>query len=175
MTQNHRSRDRRAFPGWSLSSLAVLVTGLLGSAGALVAQQQRPPPTASTDSLVLRAEREVFAYPGFERRNPFKPLTSAEGGPRFEVMRLQGIIYSTEPGRSVALLTAGRAGARPAPGQPTAGASRAESARLRTGERWGNVRIVEILRDRIIVDVEEFGLAERREMRLQTRSQGGSS
>ena len=151
--------------------LLVLATALTVPAG-LQGQQAASPPNPQQDTVVLRAEREIFAYPSFERRNPFKPLTGTEGGPRFELMRLQGIIYSTEPGRSVVLLTAGagtRAGAT--------GTSRVpgESARLRVGERWGNVRVVEIRPDRIIVDVEEFGLAERREMRLQTRSQGGSS
>jgi len=149
----------------------LLTVALLAPAG-LEGQQTAPPPSPQQDTLVLRAEREIFAYPGFERRNPFKPLTGTEGGPRFELMRLQGIIFSTEPGRSVALLTAGagtRAGA--------AGGTRVpgQSARLRVGERWGNIRVVTIRPDRIIVDVEEFGLAERREMRLQTRSQGGSS
>jgi len=153
---------RAVLGAFVLSALAIIPAGL--------AAQNAPPP--QRDTLVLRAEREVFAYPGFERRNPFKPLTGAEGGPRFEVMRLQGIIYSAEPGRSVALLTTGAAARSGAPGSPGV---RGESARLRVGERWGNVRVVEIRPDRIIVDVEEFGLAERREMRLQTRSQGGSS
>lgn len=145
-----------------LTVLCAVPAGLAG---------QDPPPTQQ-DTVVLRAEREIFAYPGFERRNPFKPLTATEGGPRFELMRLQGIIHSSDPGRSVALITAGAPTRAPVPG---AQGSRGESARLRVGERWGNVRVVEIFPDRIIVDVEEFGLAERREMRLQTRSQGGSS
>jgi hypothetical protein len=148
----------------------LLVAGFLILPAAAVAQNAPPPP--QQDSVELKAEREIFAYPSFERRNPFKPLTAAEGGPRFEMMRLQGIIYSREPGRSVATLTAG-GGSRTT--QAGVQAVRGQSARLRVGQRWGNVRVVEIRPDRIIVDVEEFGLAERREMRLQTRSQGGSS
>jgi len=156
--------------GMTRRGLFMLVAALVVPVGAS-GQDQPPPRPPQQDSLELRAEREIFAYPSFERRNPFKPLTTAEGGPRFELMRLQGIIFSTEPGRSVALLTAGGGSRMTDAGQQTV---RGESARLRAGERWGNVRIVEIRRDRIIVDVEEFGLAERREMRLQTRSQGGS-
>ena len=127
-----------------------------------------PPPAERRDSVDLRAEREVFNYPEYARRNPFKPLTGVEGGPRFEQMRLTGVILSGIPARSVATLTAGGA----------AGAAsredRGRSARLRVGERWGNVRVVAIRQDRIVVDVEEFGLAERREMLLPTRGQGGS-
>ena len=130
------------------------------------------PPRQAPDSLELRAEREIFAYPDYQRRNPFKPLTTAEGGPRFEQMRLKMIIYSTEPGRSVALLTVGGGSMMTNTGIQEV---RGESARLRAGERWGNVRVVQIHRDRIIVDVTEFGLSERREMRLPARSQGGSS
>ena len=131
--------------------------------------QQAPPPRR--DSVELRAEREIFAYPGFERRNPFRPLGATEGGPRFELMRLQGILFSREPGRSIATLTAGGGSMMTDTGVQQV---RGRSARLRVGQRWGNVRVVEIRQDRIIVDVEEFGLLERREMRLQTRSQGGS-
>lgn len=47
---------------------------------------------------------------------------------------------------------------------------------LRVGERWGNIRVVEIRPDLVVVDVEEFGVAERKIMRLaDERSQGGSS
>lgn len=154
---------------WILGGLVVTAAAM---APAGVAAQDRPPtPPAQQDSLELRAEREIFSYPSFERRNPFKPLTTADGGPRFELMRLEGVIFSTEPGRSVALVTAGGGSRMTDSGMQTV---RGESARLRVGERWGNVRVVEIRRDRIIVDVTEFGLAERREMRLPTRSQGGS-
>lgn len=156
--------------GWA--GLILLLTLVLAPVG-LVAQEEGgdPPPP---DSVQLRAEREIFAYPAFERRNPFKPLTAAgEGaGPRFEQMRLQGIVYSTDPGRSVASITVGgRSVVSPA---GTAQSTRGGAAYLRVGERWGNVRIVEIRPDRVIVEVEEFGLAERREMRLENRSQGGS-
>lgn len=155
--------------GSLLLALALLPAGLVGQEE----EGDAPPPT-SPDSVQLRAEREIFAYPAFERRNPFRPLTAAgEGaGPRFEQMRLQGILYSPEAGRSVATLTVGGRAVQSPSG--SAQSTRGQAAYLRAGERWGNVRIVEIRPDRIIVEVEEFGLAERREMRLETRSQGGS-
>ncbi len=159
----------------SLRLGVALVAGLTFAPAALVAQdgQQPPPPPARPDSVELRAEREVFAYPGFERRNPFKPLVGPDegAGPRFEVMRLRGIAFSREPGRSIATLVAGGGTMMTDAGVQQV---RGQSARLRVGQRWGNVRIVEIRRDRIIVEVEEFGLSERREMRLPARSQGGS-
>lgn len=137
--------------------------------------QQAAPPGAAADTsvveLVLR--REVFSYPTFARRNPFAPLTSAEAGPRFDQMRLSGIVYyENDPARSIAVIAAdagvGRASAAPAEG------GRGLVERLRTGERWGNVRIVRIEESMVVVDVNNFGIVERREMRLQSRGQGGS-
>lgn len=154
-----------------LRAVVLALAGLLLLPMLAWAQEDGPPtpPAEHRDSVDLRAEREVFDYPEFARRNPFKPLTGIEGGPRFEQMQLTGIILSTDPGRSVATLRAG-GGA----GQGSGGAAQGRSTRLRAGERWGNVRVVAIRQDRIVVDVEEFGLAERREMLLPTRGQGGS-
>ncbi len=60
------------------------------------------------DSLALAFEREVFAYPEYDRRNPFKTLLSAEGGgPRFDNLLLLGILYSPFPGESIALFGEG--------------------------------------------------------------------
>jgi hypothetical protein len=150
------------------AALFLPVTGVAQASGAATGPEGE---RARPDSVELRAEREVFAYPGFDRRNPFKPLTGAEGGPRFEQMKLTGIIHSTDPQRSVATLAAGAGTEMTDVGSRQV---RGQSARLRVGERWGNVRIVAIRQDRIVVDVEEFGLAERREMLLPTRGQGGS-
>ena len=50
-------------------------------------------------------EREVFAYPGAGRRDPFMPLDAGdELGPRFEDLELSGIIYSPEAGSIVVLV-----------------------------------------------------------------------
>lgn len=144
--------------------------GLLAVPVVGVAQEQPTPPATPAANLVF--EREVFSYPTFERRNPFQSLlATSAGGPRFEQMRLEGIIFSEQPGQSIALISAGRMGASnpDAPGRAVG-----RSTRLRVGERWGNVRVREITRTQIIVDVEEFGLIERRTMDLPTRGQGGS-
>lgn len=123
----------------------------------------------------LAFEREVFSYPTFARRNPFKPLlASAEGGPRWEGMRLEGILYDADPRYSIAIVSSGRAGAR-AGAAPAAGeASAGETARLRVGQRWGNIRVLAINPDNVLIEVEEFGLTEQRTMRLPVRGQGGS-
>ena len=117
-----------------------------------------PPPT----ELVF--EREVFQYPAFERRNPFRALVGTlAGGPRSEQISLRGIIWSAEPGRSVALFGTGIAGAAPsAEGGPS-------TKRLRVGETWGNTTVVEIERDLVVVQVEEFGLTERKVFQLTRR------
>lgn len=161
----------------SRGGLLLVALAVLAPMGLAAQDGQGPPPSQgppTPDSVELRAEREIFAYPAFDRRNPFRPLTAAEGaGPRFEQMRLLGIVYSQEPGMSVATITAGSSTVVSPSGTPQE--TRGRSRYLRTGERWGNVRILEIRRDRVIVEVEEFGLAERREMLLQNRRQGGSA
>lgn len=138
---------------------------------ALHAQGQEdppPPPPTVQDSTQLVFEREVFTYPSYQRANPFQPLVSAAGGgPWFEEMRLMSIIHSTgAPSQSMALLAAG--------GDPSAadGANIA-TRRMRVGDVWGNTRIVEIQRRNIVVEVTEFGLAERHVLALPTPGAGG--
>lgn len=183
--------------------------------GALRAQVDQTPPPGTVEGAAaeLAFEREVFAYPVFQRRNPFAPLlANGAAGPRFEIMKLEGILYDADPRFSLALISAGRInpqqqqqetqgdplglgppqGALSGTGEATVQGNvtqqggepeTAERTRptgvarsLRVGERWGNIRIVEIRPDVVVVDVEEFGVAERKLMRLaDERSQGGSS
>jgi hypothetical protein len=83
-------------------------------------------------------------------------------GPRYEQVTLRGIIWSVDPARSVVLFQAASAG--------TDGA--AATRRLRRGETWGNMVVVEIQQDRVVVDVNEFGLTERRVLELNRRRGG---
>jgi hypothetical protein len=133
---------------------------------------QQPPPDSAAGpppATELVFEREVFAYPTFERRNPFRPLVGASGaGPRFEQIRLRGIIWSADPRRSVALFGMGDA---PAAQPDTTGLP--TTRRLRAGESWGNMRVNEIQRDRVVVSVEEFGLSETKVLELTRRRGGG--
>ena len=166
----------RSFRVWPFVIGAILIV----PAPTLAQQGQEgtstPPARAATaeqPEAELTFEREVFAYPNFSRRNPFQPLlASEEGGPRWEGMRLEGVVYDPDPRYSIAILSSGRAGLR---GQdaPAGGAgSVGEMARLRAGERWGNVRILQIRRDHVLIEVEEFGLTEQRTMHLPARGEG---
>lgn len=151
-----------------IAGLSMLAAPLFAQDAAADSAQGPPPPPTE-----LVFEREVFAYPTYERRNPFRPLVGAQGnGPRFEQIRLRGIIWSADPRRSVALFGMGTTG----PGAPPSDATGVPNTRrLRVGESWGNMRVVEIQRDRVVVSVEEFGLSERKVLELTRRRAGGGS
>jgi hypothetical protein len=118
---------------------------------------------AQQDTVRLVLEREVFSYPTFQRRNPFRPLTGRDEGPRFEDLVLLGVIQTADPGSSVALL-----GVR-------GGGDGGQTYRVRVGERLGNSRIVEIRRQEVVASVEEFGVSENRILRLRrTEPQPGA-
>jgi hypothetical protein len=110
---------------------------------------------AQQDTVRLVLDREVFSYPTFQRRNPFRPLTGRDEGPRFEDLVLLGVVQTADPGSSVALL-----GIR-------GGGEGGRTFRVRVGERLGNSRIVEIRRQEVVASVEEFGVSENRILRLR--------
>jgi hypothetical protein len=129
----------------------------VGLSGEAVAQQQesavgQAPVAASQITLVY--EREVYTYRGAGRRDPFRPLTADdEMGPLFEELTLQGIIYATGRGQSVALITdaSGRV------------------HRARVGDVVGNSRVIEIGPARVIMAVENFGNIRQEVLELPTR------
>jgi hypothetical protein len=132
----------------------------------------RPPRRVNAENLV--SEREVFFYPTYERRNPFAPLLMGdEAGPRFEEIELRMIIFSQDPARSVALFGA-KGGVEGLQGTAAREAV-AQNYRVRRGTRLGNIRILEIQRTRVVVEVEEFGLREQRIMELRRPGEGGLS
>lgn len=151
-----------------------LCLAVVAAPSVAAAQQEGGPPGADTTQLVF--EREVFQYPEYARRNPFRPLlTTEDGGPRFERLRLLGIIYSDDPASSVAVLSAAGGG------QPSPPPDAAEDGvvvqqqltfRLRRGQRVGNTTVLRIEPKRVIVEVEEFGLTEERELALPVRGSG---
>lgn len=145
------------------------------AAGPHSASAQEPPDStvaaASPEDLVF--EREVFDYPSFQRRNPFLPLAaSGEGGPRVEQVRLMGIIYSDQPGQSVAILGNSLVTISE-DGTSVSVSEGGEAWYLKEGQSIGNIRVVEIHQEQVVVEVEEFGLTEQRIMQLQTRLIGG--
>jgi hypothetical protein len=109
----------------------------------LPAAQQAQHAHVRAEDLKLVFDREVYRYPGENRRDPFKPLTGKNGvGPLFEDLTLRMIIHSPVPGQSIAVL-----------------ADRAKKMyRLRRGESLGNVTVVDISSSRVVFSVDEFGV-----------------
>ena len=133
---------------------------------------QEPPPVQQPPTELV-FEREVFTYPGFARRNPFRPLTgSNQGGPRFESLRVLGIIYSDQPSMSTAML--GTSAVEVSEDGANVSVGVGQSWYLKVGQSIGNIRVVEIRPDQVVVEVEEFGLTERKTMQLQIRRLGGT-
>ncbi len=153
--------------------LPYLVLGFGLAAAPSVVRAQDPPAGPPMPPTELVFEREVFAYPSFPRRNPFQALAaSGEGGPRIEQVRLMGIIFSEEPGSRVAILGTSTV-TTSEDGSSVTVSPDGNAWYLKQGQSIGNIRIVEILSDRIVVEVAEFGLTEQRIMQLQTRRTGG--
>jgi hypothetical protein len=153
----------------------VLLTGALLFPLALAGQEQAKPqpPTKPQDKPTeLVFEREVFQYPSFERRNPFMPLVAADQGPRFDQLRLMGIIHSDDPTLSVAVL--GTSMVSTSEDGSTVSVGKGKAWYLKVGQSVGNVRIIEIRTDQVVVEVAEYGLTEQKIMQLETRRLGGT-
>jgi hypothetical protein len=160
-----------------MSMIKHAIQGLLLLSGMLVlplaATAQEPPPGPPQPQTELVFEREVFAYPAFQRRNPFRALVAADqGGPRFEQLRLMGIIHSDDPAFSVAIV--GTSTVTISEDAATVQVQKGDAWYLKVGQSIGNIRIVEIRREQVVVEVEEFGLTEQKIMQLQTRRLGGT-
>lgn len=135
---------------WMTAAVTALAaTMVLGDAFA----QQR----GQGASITLIYEREVYSYEGSARRDPFQPLTQDnEMGPRFDQLSLQGIIYSSVEGESVALLLGGEE----------------RVFRVRVGDVVGNSRVIEISPTRVVMAVETFGTI--RQEILEMPQRGGA-
>lgn len=141
-----------------VSVMALLLGSLLGVAEAEAQQggqqeaQEAEAPTA--ESITLVYDREVYQYSGENRRDPFRPLSAAtDMGPRFEMLSLQGIIYATGQGQSVALL----------------GDASGRIHRVRAGDVVGNSRVIEIGPVRVVLAVENFGTIRQEILELPRR------
>lgn len=157
---------------WMASAIVIAA----GVPAAVDGQEQ--PVIALADTADLVFEREVFQYPSYVRRNPFVPLVdAAAGGPAFDELQLLGVVHHRNPLYSVVLFGVGdvaNAGAA-ANSAGGGGGSLFETHRLRRGDIIGNTRIVDISVDRVVVEVEEFGMAERHTLELPRADQGGPS
>lgn len=134
---------------------ALVVLGCMLPVGLLAQDEEQtgPPDPTEPDSVQLVFEREVFSYPAYERRNPFSPLTGDESGPRFEQLRLTAVLMSPAPGQSIAMLASG------------SGES-LSTWRVRQGEVLGNMRVISIQPRAVVVEVDEFGVRERRTIEM---------
>ena len=133
------------------------------------AQDAQPPQQQQDAELVF--EREVFDYPSFTRRNPFRPLSGPGGELRFEDLSLIGIMYSPDGANSVAVLSTGGVTVNE---DGTTAPVEGDAFYLKVGERIGNATVVQIRRDAVVVDVQEFDAVERRTMNFVSRRQGGT-
>lgn len=121
-----------------------------GGAGA------RPPDTAAGvagRSVVF--EREVFDYPQGARRNPFLPVEGAPAdSPRVEDVRLLGIIHHPKPAYSLVVLGIPEAtgGAGDVPKAPAGTRPFRGTARLRSGDVLGRLRIAGIREDHVVIE-----------------------
>lgn len=125
--------------------IAVAFASLLLVPTGVVAQE------SDTGSVVMR---EVFEYPVEGRRDPFEPLSAGEQlGPRFEDLRLSGVIYSPERG-SIAVLV-----------------DRATQRRYRVweGDVIGGARLIRVGPDRAEFQVTVFGVSRRDTLTLKSQ------
>ena len=154
----------------------LMAVAALAVAGPMAAQDTPPPPPPPAPTELVFA-REVFDYPVFDRRNPFARLSAnAAGGPRFDQIGLRTIIFSSNPQQSIAIFSTG-GGAALEPGADATMEIQLDdivTRRLRPGQSWGNMRLISVQRDRVVVEVEEFGIAETREMMIPRAGRGGS-
>ena len=169
-------RDRVSI-GFVYRGLFILALGWL-LPGELAGQGAQESVAQSRDSLALAFEREVFSYPQYSRRNPFRSLLGGDEGPRFEALVLVGILYSPFAGESLAILGVGSRRLLPsAPGVPESYTLELSGATYRVREGAivgnGNVTVLTIELDRVTVDVAEFGLSETRILELPRATSGG--
>jgi hypothetical protein len=142
------------------------LTALLALTAAVVpvqAQQDAAQQTPETPVAMAQAgdprlvfEREVFAYPGRARRDPFMPLTGQNAGILFSDVQLRMILYDENPGRSIVAVSD----------------AANKQYRLRRGDSVGNATVVDIGRTRVVFSVSDFGI--RRQEVLELKPTGRS-
>ena len=156
---------------------------LLGVAGAGIPGPVRSPQAIeaqrSSGSLVRLdspLEREVFTYVVAGRRDPFlapsPPVTAAA---RFHGVRLLGIISHHDPRRSIALIRVHEEEQSGADGVGSGpGSNGGESHRARIGDRIGNLRIMAIGTQQVVVALDGPAGTSRRIIELDSEARSDS-
>ena len=131
---------------WSRS--VFVVTGVALFAAGPTASSASAQQTSADSTLV----REVFDYPSTGRRDPFEPLSTEQDlGPRFEDLRLAGVIYSPDRG-SIAVLV---------------DVATQRRYRVWEGDVIGGARLVSVGQDHAEFLVTVFGVSRRDTLRLK--------
>lgn len=134
------------------SRLVLAALALLPAAPA--AAQSQAAAATPEPSPIAAYRREVFTYQRGGRPDPFQPLLSAADlGYRVEDLRLTSIIYSPNPGQSVAVFALADSANR--------------RFRLRAGQRLGTITVAAIYPRRVDLRLEDFGVARIESVTLQ--------
>ena len=138
-----------------LGLAAFVAASLCGTAAP--AQSQAATTTPGSEVVY---QREIFRYRRSGRPDPFRSLLGAvETGLRAENLLLRGIVHSSDPGASFAVVT-------------EAGGNRA--MRLRVGQRLGNVQVVAIHPRRVELIIQDLRGARRESLVLRQAGQQGT-
>jgi hypothetical protein len=101
----------------------------------------------------MSLSREVFAYEGVGRRDPFYSLMlTSELRPTINDLIVSAIAYGSDGG-SVAVLI---------------DRNTKDEYRARTGDRLGRLRVAQIHPKSIVFDIDEFGFQRRETLQLDT-------
>jgi hypothetical protein len=126
---------------------------VLAAVGAALLPLTAVPAAAQTAAAASSVyEREVFEYPSLGRRDPFRALNAGEQiGPRFEDLRLSGVLYNESIG-SVATLVDEQTGRR---------------FRVRAGDMLGQARVAAIRVDEVDFLITAFGISRQETLRVK--------
>lgn len=147
-----------------------LAVALIATPAAAQGQPAAPPqaqPAAGQSNAAAAAaandprlifEREVYAYPGRARRDPFLPLTGQNAGPLFSDLTLRVILYSDNPSHSVVAVSD----------------AANKQYRLRRGDSVGNATVVDIGPTRVVFSVSDFGIRRQEILELKAAKREGA-
>lgn len=138
-----------------IDRLSYLAGALLGLAAASPLAAQG----AAEETVVY--EREVFDYARGGRPDPFRSLLKeGELGVRIEDLSLRGVVFHSDPARSVAVLA--RSGSE-------------RRIRAKVGERIGGLRVVAIGPRSVDILIEELGVSRRERLEIRRETERDSS